>query len=112
MPSGKIWPSDLALKRHNQRLLAERLDWPDGAVQACAELEDRHPGWHVSWIPENTTPGWEHPAGFHASHRTGAHVNKKIEAFAATTAELEPLLVEVPDHDFSVRGCDWCMGRI
>jgi hypothetical protein len=92
------WPSELAMKRNNQRLIAERTGWPDGALQACADLEDRHPGWHVSWMNENTTPGWERPAGFYASNPSRGHAVTKNEAFAPTAAELEPLLVEVPEH--------------
>lgn len=106
------WPSEFALRRNNQRLIAESTGWPDGALKACWELMDRHPGWHVSWMGENVTPGWERPAGFWASHPTGGHVVKKIEAFAATAAELEPLLVEVPEHGWTVRGCDWCLARL
>jgi hypothetical protein len=108
----KPMPSDLARKRNNQRLIAERTGWPDGALQACADLEDRHPGWHVSWMAENATPGWERAAGFWASHPRGAHAVEAIEAFAPTAAELEPLLVEVPEHCYSVRGCDWCLARL
>lgn len=111
-PSGPIWPSDVARKRNNRRLIAERTGWPEGALQACADLEDRHPGWHVSWMNENTTPGWERPAGFYATHRGGLHAVGPIEAYAATAADLEPLLVEVPGHDHSVRGCDWCLARL
>jgi len=106
------WPSDFARVRNNQRLIAERTGWPDGTLQACVDLEDRHPDWHVSWMPENATPGWERPAGFYASHPTGGHTVKKIEAFAPTAAELEPLLFEVPQHDRSIRGCGWCLARL
>lgn len=106
------WPSDFARKRNNQRLIAERTGWPDGALEACIDLEDRHPGWNVSWMGENVTPGWERPAGFYASHPTSGHVVEKIEAFAATAAELEPLLVEVPAHDYSMHGCTWCLARL
>jgi hypothetical protein len=106
------WPSDLARKRNNQRLIAERTGWPEGALQACADLEDRHPGWHVSWMNENVTPGWERPAGFSASHPGGSHAVKELKAFAATAEELEPLLIEVPEHDFSKRGCDFCRARM
>jgi hypothetical protein len=106
------WPSDLARKRNNRRLIAERTGWPEGALQACADLEDRHPGWHVSWMSENTGPGFERPAGFWASHPTGGHAVKKIEAFAATAEELVPLLVEVPEHCYGVHGCEWCLARL
>jgi hypothetical protein len=100
-------PSEFS--RRNRAILAERLRWPDGALQACADLEDAHPGWHVSWLAENITPGFERPAGFHASY---SHERHRGEAFAATAGELESLLIEVPEHDYSVNGCDWCLARL
>jgi hypothetical protein len=103
-------PSEFS--RRNRAILAERLRWPDGALQACADLEDAHPGWHVSWLPENVTAGWERAAGFWATHPGGSHAPGNIEAFAATAAELEPLLVEVPEHTYSGNGCDWCLARL
>lgn len=106
------WPAEFELRRRNRQILAERLRWPDGALQACAELESRHPGWHVSWMTENVTPGWERLAGFSASRETGAHGIKELKAFAPTAQELEPLLIEVPKHDWSARGCAWCLARL
>jgi hypothetical protein len=101
------WPSEFALRRNNQRLIALRTHWADGALQACQELEDRHPGWQVWWHPKSITPGFERPAGFYASHP--GHWMKKIQAYAPTAAELEPMLVEVPEH---TRRCDWCRAQI
>jgi hypothetical protein len=106
------WPSEFALRRNNQRLIAERLGRPDGVLQACWELEDRHPGWEVSWLPESATPGFERPAGFYASCRTGAHAVGVLKAYAPTAAELEPLLEEVPKHDYGAGGCGWCRARM
>lgn len=106
------WSSDLARKRNNQAIIAAALGWPDGALQACADLEDHHPGWHVSWMGENITPGFERPAGFYATHSGGSHTVAKLKAFGATAAELEPLLVEVPEHEWSSQGCDWCRARL
>jgi hypothetical protein len=88
--------------RRNQRVLAGRLRWPAGALEACWTLEDRHDGWHVSWLAENTTPGFERPAGFRATLH-GVH---DVEVDAPTAAELEPLMV-VPEH--SVNGCVFCL---
>ncbi|MFC5749528.1 hypothetical protein [Actinomadura rugatobispora] len=33
----------------NREIIANRLDWPDGALQTCLELEARWPGWNVSY---------------------------------------------------------------
>jgi len=102
------WPSDLARKRNNQRIIAEALRWPEGALQACADLEDRHPGWHVSWRHESTTPGLERTAGFYAKYDHGMH---KAEVWAPTAEAIESLL-DVPEHDYSVKGCSWCLARL
>jgi hypothetical protein len=55
---------DLAAR--NRRLLAERLHWPQGALEECERLDQAHPGWSVVWRPENTVPGFELAAGFYA----------------------------------------------
>jgi hypothetical protein len=106
------WPSEVMLRRKNREIISERLRWPDGALQACVALEDRHPGWQVSWMGESATPGFERPAGFHASYRDEDEVFHKPEAFAPTAEELEPLLVEVPEHDYRTGGCAWCFARL
>jgi hypothetical protein len=61
---------------------------------------------------ENVTPGFERPPGFYASHPRGGHAVKRVEAYAPTVKELEPLLEEVPEHSYSKRGCDWCRARM
>ena len=98
------WPSDLARKRNNQAIIAAPLCWPDGALAACAELEDRHPGWHVSWLIECTSPGFERPAGFYAQY-SEIHT---VELYAATAEELEPRM-EVPEHFFYPKVCGYCV---
>jgi hypothetical protein len=97
----------LAFARRNQKLIAERLGWPKGALAACWALENRHPGWHVDWLDECTSKGFERPAGFRAM-LTGIHA---VSVMAATVAELEPLM-DIPEHDYSLRGCAWCLARL
>ncbi len=58
-----------ALAERNRRILAERLDWPDGAVEVCERLEVAHPGWCVSWFHEWKVPAnsyWHREEGFYA----------------------------------------------
>lgn len=90
----------------NRRLLAERLDWPEGALEACEDIEPRHPGWSLFWAPANTVPGFEKAAGYWAI-RHGMH---EAERFAATPAELEQAIQDAPpaEHDYSVEGCAVC----
>lgn len=54
--------------RQNRRLIAERLHWPDGALEACEQLESEHPGFEVAWFGENRSarPEFNKPAGFYA----------------------------------------------
>jgi len=58
---------DRDLQRKNGRLLAERLGWPDGAIEACERLEDEY-GLCVAWYPRwrMATPGFDNEAGFYA----------------------------------------------
>lgn len=37
------------LTERNRELLAARGNWPPGALEACRDLEHRHPGWHAWW---------------------------------------------------------------
>ncbi len=105
-PSPK-WPSDLVKK--NQQLLSQRQDWPAGALEACTRLMSKHPGWFVTWMPENTIPGFERPACFVAEYK---HPRHQTEVTAPTIEAIDALLVPVPDHDYSMRGCDWCRARL
>jgi hypothetical protein len=100
----------LALARKNQALFAERFHWPDGALEACRKLEDRFPGWYVSWLPENTIAGFERPAGFWAVHDGSMH---RVEALRPTARELAKVMADgPPEHDYSLRGCDWCLDHL
>jgi hypothetical protein len=101
-PPAPRWPSDHVLRAQNKVLLADRLRWPEGALQACQELERRHPGWHVSWLGERIDG--RRPAGFHASLE-GWH---KVHLYAATVDRLEPEM-DVPEHDYGLKGCSWCV---
>lgn len=46
----------------NVELIAQRLGWPDGAVQACAALEAEFPRWMVFWskggLPVSPEPAY------------------------------------------------------
>jgi hypothetical protein len=98
----------LSLARQNQKLIAERTGWPEGALKTCWELEGKHPGWMVDWLHENTIKGFERPAGFRASLIQGMH---KCDVFAPDPAELESLMEAVPEHDYHSRSCLWCLDQ-
>ncbi|MCM4083025.1 hypothetical protein [Paractinoplanes hotanensis] len=59
-----MWDSDMPLR--NRRLLAERLRWPDGALDECLRIEKDRPGFDVCWFREWTVVGFERAEGFHA----------------------------------------------
>ena len=99
------YPTELA--RKNQTLLAGRLRWPVGALAACWDLENRFPGWRVSWLGENTHKGFERPAGFWATWDVDGH---HAELFRRDAGELAERLAEgVPEHVYGREICPWCM---
>lgn len=59
------WDPPEVLRVKNRRVMAERMEWPPGVVEACERVEKRT-GWWVSWLPENKTRGFERPATFWA----------------------------------------------
>lgn len=90
----------------NRRILAERLDWPAGALDACERIEPEHPGWSIFYCGPNTVPGFEKPAGFWATRR-GLHA---CEVFAADPDELVRAIEDAPpaEHNFGIEGCAVC----
>ncbi|MER6891987.1 hypothetical protein [Streptomyces halstedii] len=48
-------PISPEMVERNRELLAERLRWPDGALEDCRLLEELHPGWHV-WFDRGSIP--------------------------------------------------------
>jgi hypothetical protein len=80
----KLPPVDPEL---NRRLIAQRLRWPNGALEEVIGLERDHPEWKIWWTGGGLPVG--SPAGFHASlqrHR------QECELHAPTPAELRPKL--------------------
>jgi hypothetical protein len=77
-------PVDPAL---NRRLVAERLGWPDGALDACTALEAEFPAWHVFWtrggLPRSPERGYR--ATCEVRHR-------RTELYAPTAEDLRDQL--------------------
>jgi hypothetical protein len=42
-------PIEPEVKERNRELIAERLGWPEGALEAVRQLEGQHPGYSVFW---------------------------------------------------------------
>lgn len=69
---------------HNRQVLAERLGWPDGVLEACERAEV--PGWWVMWNHEDKC--------FTATHQT-----RQISYRYARSQTIEGLLAKVGEAD-------------
>jgi hypothetical protein len=85
----------------NRRVLAERLNWPAGALEACERLELEHSDLSFSWRAANTVKGFERPEGFYAT--TGS-TWRDVTFHAATPEELAELLTPTTPNPTTERG--------
>ena len=78
----------------NMRLLAERLGWPGGALEACLALEAAHPGWRAYWSrgPYGRPP----QPGFRVRYDDGRGY-RPAELYAEDPAELPARMAEVEE---------------
>jgi len=86
------------LSWRNRRIIAERMRWPAGALEACEEIERTHPGWSPSWHDANIYPGFEAPAGYYAlrlERNRGEGPAYGVDA-AALTAAIEAVFSRCP----------------
>lgn len=74
---------------HSRRAIAERLNWPAGAVEACEEIDRLNPGWQCDWWHARDS----RPAGFYALHQHHRHLEPHL--YGATPSELQ---VEIMAH--------------
>lgn len=66
----------------NRRVLAERLDWPSGAVPVCEWMDHANPGWHTMWRHAYR----DMPAGWYAWHDD---IGPEPHLHGATPADLQ-----------------------
>ncbi|WP_250029295.1 hypothetical protein [Paractinoplanes maris] len=81
---------DVEMALRNRRLLAERLRWPEGALDECLRIEKDRPGYEVTWFGEWRVPGWEREAGFYAwrtEDKDPVHHHKRRREWFGITAE-------------------------
>jgi hypothetical protein len=76
------------VQERNRELVAERLGWPDGAIEACRKVEAAHPGWYSWWSP-NPWPPRDGPA--YGAARINARWNDPT-LYADTPEELAELI--------------------
>lgn len=84
----------LDLAARNRRLLAVRQHWPEGALEECERLDQAYPGWSVSWLDENSCPGFERPACYWAMRAPGS--GRQTEIFCADPALLAEAIENAP----------------
>jgi hypothetical protein len=84
------------MENRNLRLIAERTGWPSGAIDLCLLMEAAFPEWTVWWARRKTAPGFECPAGFHASYR-GRRRSERRELFDETGWGLREQLEQLRD---------------
>ncbi|GGL21584.1 hypothetical protein [Mangrovihabitans endophyticus] len=90
--SGPLPAPGPELGRRNRRLIAERLHWPDGALEACERIDRCHPGWMSTWAPGGGVEWVER--GFYAQPRLARRSDPRW-LFGATPLEL---LAALDDH--------------
>lgn len=57
-------PPGRRLAWRNRRVIAERMHWPDGAVEDCEAVERQHPSWWPWWHEGGTL--WRPKRGLYA----------------------------------------------
>lgn len=87
-------PPGPELAAKNRRILAERVGWPGGAVEACEAFDATHPEWSATWHAGNDA----RPApGYYAVRRKAVHGEPM--AYGATVQELAEQVDGWPYHD-------------
>lgn len=118
------WPLGPQLGWHNRRVIADRIGWPEGALEACEAIERVNPDWSPWWQAANTIPGWEAPAGFYARpndsspYAYGETADSLAKVIEARTSRCQacgtwvpvPVGSETPLHRADADG-DWCCAR-
>jgi hypothetical protein len=92
-----LTPAQREMNRRGRRMIAERLHWPAGAVEACEHLEATHPGFSVSWFEQwrSAVKVFNREAGFYAwregenpGQMWGTEWVGRTEWYGATSEEL------------------------
>lgn len=73
-------------RRRNEELVAERLHWPDGALEACRAIERDYPEWLAYWTRGNYPEPTEQ--GYRAVLRRHNHHVQLLASDPATLREL------------------------
>jgi hypothetical protein len=78
----------------NRRLIAERLGWPDGALDACTAIAAAHPTWAIYWSAGQ--PGQPPQPGYRASMEVhDRHGTRKVELYSPDPAEMAERMADI-----------------
>jgi hypothetical protein len=105
--TGPLHPTGPELARRNRRVFAERLRWPEGALEACEAIDQEHPGWTASY--RHAQHGGD-PAGYYANR--WVHDPHDPGKYGATPDELRAALpsehiAERPSWTCALCGKPW-----
>jgi hypothetical protein len=75
----------------NRELIAERLGWPEGAVEVCREVEARWPDWRVHY-DNGRVPGGPGPGYVASLEQSQVWRGYRPKVSAAHPEELETLI--------------------
>lgn len=82
------------LAARNRRIVAERLKWPDGAIDACERIERDHPGWNVYYAAR---PWPTLKSGYYATRLHSHRLERRL--YGATANELATSISEQPGQN-------------
>jgi predicted DNA-binding transcriptional regulator AlpA len=89
-----------ALAWDNRRILAERLNWPNGALETCEQVEQESPEWHITYSAGGNRT-WN-KAGFYAQRKAAWRPEPAL--YGASASELEAAIAEwQPPSTYTIR---------
>jgi hypothetical protein len=103
-PDDRMLAPGPELAWRNRQLIAARAHWPDGALEACEQIEKARPDWCPGWRAANTIAGFEAPAGYYGIRR---EADRGEPAAYGATAEALMAAIEA-----RVSECPACGARL
>lgn len=92
MTESELKPFTPELLAHNRRVMAKRMHWPEGALEACDKIAERFPGWIPGYDHGGKVGHHEWPAGYYASQPSPRH--GEPQAYGTTAEALTAAIAE------------------
>lgn len=83
----------------NRQILADRCGWPDGALDACREIEARFPAWHCWWTDSPWRADGQVPDGPCFGADRVKHARAGGALYAVTPDEVAQMIKEADERD-------------